>query len=252
MSVSALQSDLLSGVRHGFMTRIGGHSRGLYAGLNCGTGSDDSKMAVAMNRGLVAQYFDVDPEALMSLHQVHSTEVVLVARPGWPGDKPKADGMVTATPGIALTALAADCAPLLFADTKAGVVGAAHAGWRGALDGVALSTLAAMEDLGAKRRDISVAIGPCISQRAYEVGPDYMEHFLAEDERHARFFAQGQGDRLMFDLPSFLLAQLRGAGVQAEWIGHCTHSDEERFYSYRRTTQRGEPDYGRQIAVIRL
>tara|TARA_R110002124_G_scaffold4751_2_gene29336 strand:- start:55 stop:813 length:759 start_codon:yes stop_codon:yes gene_type:complete len=252
MSILALQSDLLSGVQHGFMARPGGHSRGLYEGLNCGVGSHDDPAAVAQNRALVAAHFGVPPEALMSLHQVHSTTVVRVARPGWDGPRPRADALVTAHPGIAICALAADCAPLLFADRRAGVVGAAHAGWRGALDGVALATIAAMEDLGARRGDIAVAIGPTISQRAYEVGPDYMDNFLADDPAHARFFAQGQGDRLMFDLPGFLLAQLRTAGVQAAWIGHCTHSDEARFYSYRRATQRGEPDYGRQIAVIRL
>lgn len=252
MSISALQSDLLGGVRHGFMTRLGGQSRGIYAGLNCGTGSADAVSATTTNRALVAAHFDVEPDALMSLHQIHSTQVVRVARPGWGGDKPKADALVTAHPGIAITALSADCAPLLFADREAGVVGAAHAGWRGALDGVALTTITAMEDLGAKRANITVAIGPTISQRAYEFGPDYMDRFLAEDAGYARFFAQGKGDRLMFDLPGFLLAQLRGAGVQAQWTGHCTHSDETRFYSYRRATQRGELDYGRQIAVIRL
>jgi len=234
------------------MTRLGGQSRGIYAGLNCGTGSADAVAATTTNRALVATHFDVDPAALMSLHQIHSTEVIRISRPGWPGDKPKADALVTAHPGIAITALSADCAPLLFADRVAGVVGAAHAGWRGALDGVVLTTIAAMEDLGARRADIRVAIGPTISQRAYEVGPEYMETFLAEDVEHARYFAQGQGDRMMFDLPGFLLGQLRDAGVQAEWTGHCTHSDETRFYSYRRATQRGEPDYGRQIAVIRL
>lgn len=249
MSISPLQSDLLANSRHGFMTRLGGQSGGIYSGLNCGTGSHDAPGCVATNRALVAEHFGVTPDSLLSVYQVHSDTVIAADAP-WRGDKPRADAMVTSTPGIALGILTADCAPVLFADHGAGVIGAAHAGWRGALGGVALHTIDAMVALGAQRAQIRAAIGPTISQRAYQVGPEFLDSFMIENADHSRFFAQGDGDRLHFDLPGFLLAQLRAAGVQAEWTGHCTHSDEVRFYSYRRTTQRGEPDYGRQIAVI--
>ena len=161
--------------------------------------------------------------------------------------------MVTDRPGLGLAILTADCQPVLFADARAGVIGAAHAGWRGAQDGVLEATVAAMEALGAKRGDIHAAIGPTISQAAYEVGPEFFDRFVAEDPANSRFFVPGQGDKLRFDLPSYGLHRLRQAGVgQAEWIRRCTYSDPERFYSYRRTTHAGEADYGRLISVIRL
>jgi YfiH family protein len=168
-------------------------------------------------------------------------------------EKPRADALVTASRGIALSVLTADCQPVLFADKEAGVIGAAHAGWRGALDGVLHATVDAMEGLGAQRANITAVIGPSISQRAYEVGPEFLDSFMAEDPDYARFFINGDGDRMMFDLPAFGLNRLRAAGVgHAEWTRHCTFSDAKRFYSYRRTTHAKEADYGRLIAAITL
>ncbi len=251
MTLEIITSEALSPLRHGFFTRRGGASSGVFQGLNCGPGSSDQAEIVAINRARVAQAMDVAPDHLVTVHQVHSPDVVSLSGP--PGDKPRADGMVTATPGVALAILTADCQPVLFADRQAGVIGAAHAGWRGALDGVLEATITAMEGLGASRDAIHAVIGPSISQQAYEVGPEFFEDFLAEDTDNARFFAQGKGDRMMFDLPAYGLHRLRGAGIgHAEWTRHCTYSDPERFFSYRRTTHAGEADYGRLISVIRL
>lgn len=251
MTLEILTSDYLSPLRHGFFTRRGGASSGVFDGLNCGPGSSDQREAVAVNRARVAEAMQVPVEALVSVHQVHSADVVTVTEPL--PDKPRADAMVTATPGLALSILTADCQPVLFHDPKAGVIGAAHAGWRGALDGVLEATLDAMQALGAQRGDIAAVIGPTISQRAYEVGPEFLDSFLVEDPDNARFFANGADDRMMFDLPGFGLHRLRSAGVgRADWIGHCTYSDAPRFYSYRRTTHAKEADYGRLISTIRL
>lgn len=242
-----ITSDSLP-VRHGFFTRKGGASSGIFAGLNCGSGSSDQAEIVAINRARVAEAMGVDQ--VVTVHQVHSADVVAVSGPLT--DRPKADALVTATPGVAIGILTADCEPVLFADAKAGVIGAAHAGWRGALDGVLEATINAMEGLGARRQNISAVIGPTISQANYEVGPDFIYAFLDDDRDNARFFAKGNGDRLLFDLPAFGLHRLRQAGVAAEWTGHCTYRDAERFYSYRRTTHQGEADYGRLMSVIRL
>ncbi|MCI5096082.1 MAG: peptidoglycan editing factor PgeF [Rhodobacteraceae bacterium] len=251
MTLEILTSDMLSPLRHGFFTRRGGASSGIFHGLNCGNGSSDQREAVALNRARVANAMEVAPEALVGVHQVHSPEVVIVTEAT--AERPKADALVTKTPGVALSILTADCQPVLFADHDAGVVGAAHAGWRGALDGVLEATLTAMEDLGADRSNTVAVIGPCISQKAYEVGPEFLEAFLAEDPDNARFFADGEGDRYMFDLPALGLQKLRQAGVRdAEWTRHCTYADSDRFYSYRRTTHLGEADYGRLISTIRL
>ncbi len=251
MTLEILTSPALQPLRHGFFTRRGGASSGVFAGLNCGPGSSDLAEAVSINRSRVAQALDLDPLALAAVHQVHSANVVTVTAPS--ADKPRADALVTATPGIALTVLTADCQPVLFADRKAGVIGAAHAGWRGALEGVLEATLDAMEALGADRADTVAVIGPTISQRAYEVGPEFFDTFTMEDPDAARFFANGDGDRYLFDLPGFGLYRLRNAGVgEAEWTRHCTYSDPERFYSYRRATHQGEADYGRLISAIRL
>jgi len=244
-----LTSDAI-GVPHGFFTRKGGASKGIFAGLNCGPGSSDVPSAVQTNRALVAEALGLSPAALVSLHQVHSADVVALSEP--PTSPIKADGMVTATPGLGLAILTADCQPVLFADPVAGVIGAAHAGWRGAKDGVLEATVDAMVALGAKRADIRATIGPTISQSAYEVGPEFFEAFTDDDPTTQRFFAQGQGNRMLFDLPAYGLHRLRAAGVQANWTRHCTFSDPDRFYSYRRTTHAGEADYGRLIAVIRL
>lgn len=251
MTLKPITSDLLTPLSHGFFTREGGSSSGIFEGLNCGTGSSDQSEAVAMNRARVAAYMKVDDTNLITLHQVHSPDVITLQTP--PETAPQADAMVTATPGMALGILTADCGPVLFADPEAQVIGAAHAGWKGALGGVLEATLDAMEALGAARSNIRAAIGPCISQRAYEVGPEFLDDFIIEDPQNSRFFTNGNDDRYLFDLPSFTLARLRAAGVaDAEWTGHCTYSDPARFFSYRRAAHLKEADYGRLISVIRL
>jgi len=245
-----LTSDALA-CQHGFFTRKGGASSGVFQGLNCGPGSSDQAEIVAINRGRVAEAMGLGSDALVTVHQVHSPDVAVVTGPL--DVRPRADAMVTATPGLGLGILTADCQPVLFADAKAGVIGAAHAGWKGAVGGVLEATLIAMEALGANRANTVAVIGPCISQAAYEVGPEFFGTFCGEDAGNARFFAAGAGDRMLFDLPGYGLHRLREAGVgHAEWTRHCTFGDSERFYSYRRTTHAQEPDYGRLIAVIRL
>jgi YfiH family protein len=246
-----ITSDLLSPIRHGFFTRKGGASSGIFEGLNCGPGSSDLDEVVAINRARVADAMGVAADHLLTINQIHSDIALPVTAPL--ADRPKADALVTATPGLAIAVLTADCQPVLFADHEAGVIGAAHAGWRGARDGILESTLAAMESLGADRERIHAVIGPTISQSAYEVGPEFLEGFLDDDPANGRFFAQGTGDRVLFDLPAYGLARLRQAGVgKAEWTRHCTYRDAGRFFSYRRTTHLGEADYGRLISVIRL
>ncbi|MFV0490418.1 MAG: peptidoglycan editing factor PgeF [Pseudorhodobacter sp.] len=246
-----ITSDALHPIRHGFFTRKGGASSGIFQGLNCGTGSSDLTEVVAINRARVAEAMEVRPDHLLGVHQVHSAQAATLVTP--PESPIEADALVTATPGLALSVLTADCQPVLMADPQAGVIGAAHAGWKGARDGVLEATLEAMETLGAKRSEISAVIGPTISQFAYEVGPEFVESFIDEDPEYARFFANGESDRALFDLPGFGLFRLRAAGVgHAEWTRHCTYRDEERFFSYRRTTHRGEADYGRLIASICL
>ncbi len=245
-----LTSDVI-GLRHGFFTRKGGASSGIFAGLNCGPGSSDQSDIVKINRARVAGALDLDPEALVSLNQIHSATVATLTEP--PSGRIAADGMVTRVPGIGLGILTADCQPVLFADAAAGVIGAAHAGWRGAQAGVLQATVDAMVALGARRENIHAVIGPTISQAAYEVGPEFLDLFTADDPANSRYFVNGKGDRLLFDLPGFGLYCLRRAGVgHAEWTRHCTYSDPARFYSYRRTTHAGEADYGRLMSVIRL
>lgn len=250
-TLEILTHEALAPIEHGFFTRRGGASSGIFSGLNCGLGSSDQTEAVAINRDRAATWLGLTPDALVGVHQVHSADVVTVSAPM--AVRPKADAMVTAVPGIALTILTADCQPVLFADATAGVIGAAHAGWRGALSGILENTVAAMEALGARRDRIAAVIGPTISQRAYEVGPEFMDAFLAEDPSWDRFFAGGTGDRVQFDLPGFGLDRLRAAGIaRAAWTGHCTYGDEDRFFSYRRTVHRHEADYGRLLSAIRL
>lgn len=249
MTLEILSSASLSPVQHGFFTRKGGASSGVFDGLNCGTGSSDQSEIVEINRDRVAQAMDVD--GMARVHQVHSADVATVTDPA--ADHGKADGMVTNVPGIALSILTADCQPVLFADRMNGVIGAAHAGWRGALDGVLDATVDGMVALGANRDDIFAVIGPCISQRAYEVGPEFLDTFMTHDPENSRFFGQGQNGRYLFDLPAFGLHRLREAGIGgAEWIRHCTYGDPARFYSYRRATHAKEADYGRLISVIRM
>ena len=252
MTLEILTHPALHPLRHGFFTRKGGASSGLFAGLNCGRGSSDQKEVVAINRARVAAAMGLPPERLATVNQTHSDRVVTLT-----GTEDldavarfEADAIVTAVPGLAIAVLTADCQPVLFADAGSGVVGAAHAGWRGALDGILQATVAAMRDAGA--RDIRAVIGPCISKRAYEVSEDFMDRFLIEDERYSRFFSGGPNGRPMFDLPGFGLATLRELGVEAEWIGHCTYSDPARFFSYRRATHEGAADYGRLISAIAL
>ncbi|MCO4842361.1 MAG: peptidoglycan editing factor PgeF [Yoonia sp.] len=251
MTLDVITHELLDGTTHGFFTRLGGASSGVFAGLNCGFGSSDQHDIVAINRARVAKQMGVPSDALVGVHQFHSADVVTVTQPT--ADKPKADALVTATKGIALSVLTADCQPVLFADQTAGVIGAAHAGWQGALNGVLDATVDAMVALGAQRGDIVAVIGPSISQRSYEVGPEFAERFIDEDHDNARFFANGIGDKMQFDLPAFGLARLRAAGVNdAAWSRHCTYSDPDRFYSYRRSVHKKEADYGRLIAAICL
>jgi YfiH family protein len=246
-----ITSDALPGTRHGFFTRKGGASSGIFAGLNCGTGSSDLSDAVAINRARVAQAMDLPLSHLVTVNQVHSADVVMLTAPLDP--RPRADALVTATPGLGLAVLTADCQPVLFSDPQAGVIGAAHAGWRGSRDGVLEATLDAMEALGANRAAITAVIGPTISQAAYEVGPEFLDGFLQDDPDSQRFFASGTGDRMLFDLPGYSQQRLRQAGIgHAEWTRHCTYRDPVRFFSFRRTTHAGEADYGRLISVIRL
>lgn len=251
MTLDILTSDLMHPARHGFFTRAGGASSGIFAGLNCGVGSSDQREAVLLNRTRVAKAMGVAPDALITVHQVHSSDVHTLTSP--PRVPVKADALVTATPGLALAILTADCQPVLFYDPHARVIGAAHAGWRGTHSGVLEATIAAMEDLGAARDRVAAVIGPCISQPAYEVGPDFFETLLSDDPETARFFANGTGDRLHFDLPGYGLHRLRRAGVErCEWTRHCTYSDPDRFFSYRRSTHEKEADYGRLISSIIL
>lgn len=251
MMLEFITSEALAPVKHGFFTRRGGASSGVFEGLNCGMGSSDQQDVVAINRARVAAAMEVEAADIVSVHQVHSPQVVTVSAPFQA--RPRADAMVTGTPGLLLSVLSADCQPVLFCDDTAGVIGAAHAGWRGTLDGVLEATIDEMETLGADRSRISAIIGPCISQASYEVGPDFFDDFLAEDPETSHYFAGGTGDRMMFDLPGYGLYRLRNAGVgHAEWVRHCTYQDPGRFYSYRRATHAGEADYGRLISTIRL
>lgn len=252
MTLEIITSDALAHTRHGFFTRRGGASSGIFSGLNCGPGSSDQSESVRMNRARVAEAMAVADNALVTVHQVHSADVATVNAPVADADRPRADALVSATPGLALAVLTADCQPVLFADMEVGVVGAAHAGWRGALDGVLEQTVDAMVALGAARNRITAVIGPSISQRNYEVGQDFLERFLDEDADHMRFFVNGENGRYLFDLPGFGLERLRAAGVDAHWTGHCTYADPAAFYSYRRSCHDGQADYGRLISVIRL
>lgn len=252
MTLEILTSDLLTPTRHGFFTRRGGASSGVFTGLNCGVGSSDQSDMVTINRARVADAMNVPASHLAAVHQIHSADVLTVTAP-LQGDRPRADALVTATPGIALSILTADCQPVLFSDPEAGVIGAAHAGWRGARDGVLEATLDAMEALGAERANICAVIGPSISQSAYEVGPEFFDDFITHDAANDRFFAAGEMDRWMFDLPAYGLHRMHTAGIgEAVWTRHCTYTEADRFYSYRRATHNREADYGRLISTICL
>ena len=249
MSVEVIRSRALDGVRHGFLGRRGGVSQGLVAGLNVGLGSDDDPSHVAENRRRAVTA--VAPEAdLVTVYQVHSPDVVHIAGGIADADRPRADAMVTDRPGLVLGIVTADCAPVLFADVEAGVIGAAHAGWKGALGGVIEATVAAMVVLGARRDRIGAGVGPCIAQGSYEVDDDFRRRFGYED--HV-FFAGGRDGHWQFDLEGFVTLRLRQAGVgPVDALGLDTYAEVERFFSYRRARHRGEPDYGRQFALIAL
>jgi hypothetical protein len=240
------------GIRHGFFTRQGGVSTGIYAALNCGLGSQDERAAVVENRARVAAALAVSGAPVLTLHQVHSATALVVDGPFPAGSVPRADALVTRTQGLVVGALAADCTPVLFADPARRIVAAAHAGWRGALAGVIEATIAAMEGLGAVRCNIHAAVGPCIGPGAYEVGPEFRDTFLIADTGYGRFFSEPSGKaRPHFDLPGFVAHRLKKAGVGAvEVATACTYENESEFFSYRRSTHRKEPDYGRQISAI--
>lgn len=252
ISLSALND--FTRIRHGFFTREGGVSRGVYASLNCGPGSKDDPAAVAENRRRAMALLDLPPEALLTLYQAHTADVVVVSEPWAPGQAPTADAMVTNRPGLALGILTADCAPVLLADGKAGIVAAAHAGWRGALGGVLDNTVKAMVELGAKTDSIVAAMGPCIGHRSYEVGPEFPAPFLAEDKVNLDYFAPSRREgHALFDLPGYISRRLSRLGVhEVTRVPADTCRDESRFFSYRRGTLRGEADYGRQLSAIVL
>ena len=254
MQITAPTLDRLDGIDHGFFSREGGVSDGIFRSLNCGFGSSDDSGNVAENRARIAAALGLPAAALVTVYQIHSPEIVTVTAPWLPTDAPQADAMVTREPSIALGILAADCAPVLFADAVAGVVGAAHAGWKGALGGVVEATVAGMVALGAAPSRITAAVGPCIAQSSYEVGPEFLERFLDADRANSCHFApSARRGHHMFDLPGYALKRLRGAGLDDPvWLGQDTCADEARFFSYRRSVHRDEGDYGRQISAIAL
>ena len=242
----------LPGIRHGFFGRAGGVSAGVYASLNAGTGSNDDPAAVAENRRRIAAAFGAAPENLVGVHQVHSPDAVFVDAP-WTGERPHADALVTTAPGLVLSVLTADCAPVLLTDAEAGVIGAAHAGWKGALGGVLEATVRLMQQHGAKSARIAAAIGPCIHQRSYEIGPDFEARFLEAGENSARFFKPGDGDRLLFDLPGFCAARLMALGlVVVETLPLDTYAYPDLLHSHRRSLHEKAGDYGRNCAAIAL
>lgn len=250
MTLQIITSDYLSSHRHGFFTRHGGISSGIYKGLNCGAGSTDQADAVKKNKLLVCDAMGVSTDKLVTVHQVHSADVIISTEPS-NGLAQKADAIVSKSKGLALGILTADCAPILFCDPTSGVVGAAHSGWQGAIKGIAQNTITKMIEIGADIENIQAVVGPCISQKNYEVGAEFLENFLTDDQYNIRFFANGKNDRYQFDLPGFCLHALRKAGVSnPEWTGHCTYEDENNFYSYRKSTHLNKPDYGRLISVI--
>lgn len=251
-----LSSSLLEarGIAHGFWGRRGGVSDGVFSSLNCGYGSDDNPERVRENRRVVASHLGVGVDNLVTAYQIHSADVVEVTAPWTRAQAPRADAMVTCVPGIALGVLAADCAPVLLADPKAGVIGCAHAGWQGAFKGVIAATVADMARLGARRERIVAVVGPCITQANYEVGPEFHARFVDASPALGRFFAAAaRADHFMFDLPGFVLHRLTEAGVEAcERLGPCTYQDEAGHFSFRRTTHRGETQYGRNMSAIVL
>jgi YfiH family protein len=248
--VEAIRARALEGVAHGFLGRRGGVSTGILAGLNVGSGSADDPALIAENRRRATEAV-LAGGRLVTVFQVHSPDAVAVIEPFEERLRPHADALVTDRPGLALGILTADCAPVLLADREAGVVGAAHAGWKGAIGGVTDSTIALMETLGARRERIAAAVGPCIARASYEVDQGFFRRFAEADPANERFFADGKPGHFQFDLEAYVAHRLAAAGIRTvETLGLDTYSDESRFYSFRRATHRGEPDYGRQIAII--
>ncbi|MGX1096086.1 peptidoglycan editing factor PgeF [Amorphus sp. MBR-141] len=252
--ITARELADLEGIRHGFFTREGGVSEGIYAGLNVGLGSRDDRAAVVENRRRVADLLGVDADRLVTPYQIHSATALTVDAPWTEDQRPKGDAVVTATPGLAIGVATADCGPVLLADPEAQVIGATHAGWRGAFGGVLEATLDAMEALGARRGGIVAVVGPTISQRSYEVGPDFVERFLDDNLDNRTYFEpSATPGHAMFDLPRYIEERLAAAGVgTAARLDHCTYRDPRRFYSYRRSQHHNEPDYGRLISAIAI
>lgn len=250
--IEVIRSGALGAVPHGFLGRRGGVSIGLYGGLNVGLGSTDDRTAITQNR-ILAREAVLPRSTLVTVHQVHSPDVAIVTQPIPEDSRPSADAMVTATPGLLLGILTADCVPVLFADAEAAVIGAAHAGWKGALAGVTDNVLTAMEKLGAERDRISCAVGPCIARASYEVTDEFASTFLRSDPANERFFTAGRPFHQQFDIEAYVVARLAAAGVGTiEALGEDTYSQADRFYSYRRSCHRGELGYGRQISLIGL
>jgi YfiH family protein len=255
MTLPALTSPLLDlpGIRHAFFTRQGGVSTGIYSGLNVGRGSSDDAADVAENRRRAAAHFGLEVQALSTCYQIHSA-TALTADQGWGDERPQGDAVVTAVPDLICGALAADCAPILLADPVARIVASAHAGWKGALGGIAEATIARMTEMGAAPERIIAVVGPCIGPASYEVGEEFEARFLEVSQDHQSFFQPGKApDKRQFDLPGFVLSRLRAAGVQTcDWIGRDTCAEPDHFYSNRRAFQRGEPDFGRLLSAISL
>ncbi len=245
-------AGVLACVRHGFFGRRGGFSGGIYESLNAGLGSNDDAACVRENRRRIAAAFGARPDHLLGVHQVHSSNAIFVSEP-WRGDRPHADALVTTSPGLVISVLTADCAPVLFVDAQVGVIGAAHAGWKGALGGVLESTLTLMEEHGAERSRIAAAVGPCIHQGSYEVGPEFKQRFVESDASYASFFVSPEGDRLCFDLPGFCAARLQSLGLdRVDVLPLDTYTRPYDFFSHRRSVHAKESDYGRNCAAIAL
>ncbi|TDQ82426.1 hypothetical protein A8950_2249 [Dongia mobilis] len=253
MIVESKSLSRLAGIGHGFLTRRGGVSDGIYDSLNCGLGTEDEKHRVLENRARAVKAAGLRATPLSTAYQVHGKNVLVVEEPLDQNDRPQADGLVTRTPGINLGILTADCGPVLFADADAKVVGACHAGWKGAVGGIIEATVAAMERLGARRENIVASLGPCIGRESYEVGTEFPQPFIAQDPGNARFFTVNACRRFQFDLMGYIESRLLALGLaEIEVTGHDTCALESDFFSYRRKTKRGEPDYGRQVSVIGL
>lgn len=255
-NLSPIRHAFLTGGRlhHGFYGRAGGVSKGIYSGLNCGIGSDDLREDVEENRRRLVEDLVSSNAPLLTPYQIHSPSCVTVSGPWDDGEQVQCDALATATPGIVIAVGSADCGPVLFADQKAGVIAAAHSGWKGAVGGVLESTISVMEDLGAERDNISAVLGPTISQPSYEVGTEFKNTFLEYDSSNSAYFENGDDDsHFQFNLPAYVVDRLRSCGIaKAEWTGQCTYLEEAAYFSYRRTTHRNEPDYGRQLAAISI